>query len=237
MTADHQDTILVARVTAWLRLLVEPGTVAELRIPDYRSPRDTATSTRAGFFDSDHLERMAWEALYASQFAPGVYFTLNPLDQAVLRRGHTNSVGKANKQAQTADVLRRRWLFVDIDPMRDHPDGGQTSATDTEKGQALVRAHDIACWLKARGWSASLLVDSGNGYYLLFRVDLPAEDRGVTKRLLAALAGKFSDTVVTVDRRVFDPPRIAKVPGTWARKGDGMGDRPHRRSEIVGVLE
>jgi len=34
---------------------------------------------------------------------------------------------------------------------------------------------------------------------------------------------------------VFDPSRIIKIAGTWARKGENTAERPHRKSRILSV--
>jgi hypothetical protein len=79
------------------------------------------------------------------------------------------------------------------------------------------------------------LIDSGNGYYLLYRIDLPADDGGLVKRVLLALAQRFDTDAVKIDPAVFNPARICKVPGTWARKGDNTPERPHRESRLLEV--
>ncbi len=67
----------------------------------------------------------------------------------------------------------------------------------------------------------------------MYRVDLPADDGGIVERSLIALAARFNSSTVTVDRSVFNPARIWKLPGTWAAKGDHTSDRPHRIAQIL----
>src|SRR3954471_18986632 len=76
----------VNQIAAWLRLLVQPGEIVELRVLnvstlDYRRPH-----TQAGFFDHDHLDDLARDAFKLTFDAQGVYFTLNPLKPDVLAR-------------------------------------------------------------------------------------------------------------------------------------------------------
>jgi hypothetical protein len=80
-----------------------------------------------------------------------------------------------------------------------------------------------------------MLADSGNGYHLLYRVDLPADDGGLVERILAALGERFDTPHAKIDRTVFNPARICKLPGTLARKGDSTADRPHRRAKLLEV--
>ena len=85
------------------------------------------------------------------------------------------------------------------------------------------------------GWPEPVLATSGNGFHLLYRVDLPAADGGVVERVLKALAVRFNTDTARVDTKVANPARICKVPGTVARKGDATPARPHRRSRLLEV--
>ena len=71
------------RIARWLKYLIDPGTVVELRAPEV----DTGNGfkiTFAGFFDTDHLIDMAVAADTLSTQAAGVYFTLNPVEPELL---------------------------------------------------------------------------------------------------------------------------------------------------------
>jgi hypothetical protein len=88
------------------------------------------------------------------------------------------------------------------------------------------------------GWPAPVLIDSGNGYHLLWRVDLPA-DKLAQQWLKQALArlGELETVEAHVDRSVHNASRIAKLPGTWARKGSDTQERPHRLARLLQVPE
>lgn len=152
----------------------------------------------------------------------GIYYCLNPVPAGL------------NRAARVADILCRRWLLVDVDPVKpaEHKDD---SATDDEHEAARSVASQVMDYLTNLGWPAPALVDSGNGWHLLYRVDLPADEmsRVLLKRLLHALADKFSGPKATIDRAVHNASRIAKLPGTWARKGKTSDDRPHRMCQLV----
>jgi hypothetical protein len=221
---------LVDRVVEQLRILIEPGQVVELRALDVRN--NNRPHVESGFFDTDHLKEMALAALQLGRSAKGVYFTLNPLNPDLLAR-RCNRVAWANEGelAKDKDVLRRRWLLVDADPVRDP----YVSATDAEKALALETVTSVRDYLRGTGWPEPVLADSGNGYHLLYRVDLPAEDGGLVQRTLTALAQRFDTDRVRIDRSVFNPARICKVPGTVARKGDHTASRPYRRARLLEV--
>jgi P4 family phage/plasmid primase-like protien len=209
-----------------LRLLIEPGQVVELRAlnvtPDGKFPH-----TVSGYFDSDHVDDMAKHAAQLSGMASGVYLTLNPLKADLLARC-SNRVGKRIPGAEDPDVVRRRLLLVDADPTR--PAG--ISASDEEKAAARRVIDRVNSYLRGLGWPEPILADSGNGWHLLHRVDLPADDGGLVRRALHALAQQFDDDRVKIDTKVFNASRITKCYGTLAAKGDDVSGRPHRLSGI-----
>jgi hypothetical protein len=222
---------MAARLAERYRLLLEPGQVVELRALAIQRG-GWRPHTEAGFFDTDHLTEMAKAALLVSRSAKGVYFTLNPLHPDLLAR-RCNRIDWAGEGelARDKDVLRRRWLLVDADPVRDP----LISATDEEKARARDTVLAVRDFLRARAWPDPVLADSGNGYHLLYRIELPADDGGLVERLLRALADRFDSDRVKIDRKVFNPARICKLPGTWARKGDDTPARPHRRARLLEV--
>jgi P4 family phage/plasmid primase-like protien len=90
-------------------------------------------------------------------------------------------------------------------------------------------------FLDAAGWPEPVVADSGNGWHLLYKIDLPADDGGLVERILKALAKRFDTDAVTVDTSVFNPSRITKLYGTVSKKGDHTPNRPWRRSKIVSI--
>jgi replicative DNA helicase len=220
----------VRQVADWLRVFVAPGQVTELRALDVVTPSYRRPHTVSGYFDSDHLEEMARHALGLSGDAKGVYFTFNPLKHDLLSR-RCNRVDDAADATSDNDVLVRRWLFIDFDPHR----VSGVSASDEEKARAWAKAEQVRAYLGGLGWPAPVVGDSGNGYHLLYRIDLPADDGGLVQRALHALGDQFDDGFVHVDRGVHNPARITKLYGTLARKGDSTPQRPHRWSGVVQV--
>ncbi|MBP3954761.1 hypothetical protein J8F10_05620 [Gemmata sp. G18] len=226
-TRDEAVALLAERY----RVLVAPGQVVELRA--LRVRRGTGRPhTEAGFFDADHLPDMARAALDLTDHARGVYFTLNPLAPDLLaRRANRTDWAGEGELARDRDVTARRWLLVDADPVRDP----HISATGDEKARARETAQSVRTFLRESGWPDPVLADSGNGFHLLYRVDLPADDGGLVKRALGALAAQFDTPAVTIDRAVHNPGRICKLPGTFARKGDSTPTRPHRRAKLLEI--
>jgi hypothetical protein len=177
----------------------------------YRSPHVVS-----GYFDD--IERLAAAACEIEQ-ASGIYVIPNPVRPALLARA-SNRTRPITRDPLTGDtdVAHRHWLLIDLDPQR--PAG--ISATDDEHSAALQCAREIRTALREHGWPEPVLADSGNGAHLLYRIDLPTNDGGLVKRVLAALAFRFDDASVKVDLTTHNPARIWKLYGTPARKGDHL---------------
>ncbi|MCA9054445.1 MAG: hypothetical protein KDA75_11440, partial [Planctomycetaceae bacterium] len=222
---------LVAVVTDWLRLLIDPDGVVELRALKCQASNYRKPHTRSGFFDGEHLEEMDRRAVILSRdVAPGVYLTLNPVHRDLLsRRCNRVDVAESGTLATDANITCRRWLLVDADPIRI----ADVSSTNAEKALALETVEAVRIHLREQGWPEPILADSGNGYHLLYRIDLPVDDGGLVERCLKALAGRFDNVAVKIDTKVFNPSRIVKLYGTASRKGDNTPERPHRRSRIL----
>jgi replicative DNA helicase len=211
-----------------LKALIAPDQVVELRALDVVEPRYRRPHIVSGYYDYAHLVEMARDALELSPCAKGVYFTFNPLNPDLLSRRSNRTDVASEGLTCDKDVLKRRWLLIDIDPKR----LAGVSSTEEERALAWAKAHQVANFLREQSWPVPVAADSGNGFHLLYRIDLPAEDGEIVKRSLQALA-RFDDEHVTIDRSVYNPARIVRLYGTAARKGDSTPQRPHRFSGIL----
>lgn len=199
-----------AEVRQALGILADPAHCVELRgLPSGKS------KVRPGN-DLDALVEAA-ETLSGNR---GLYYTLNP----------TSLLAGVDRAAKVADVVKRRWLLVDIDPTRP-PD---TNATEQEKEAAKAVADRVAVHLGTAGWPQPVVIDSGNGWHLLYRIDEPADQATQTllRGVLARLADQHDTQEAHVDRAVHNASRIAKLPGSWSRKGPHSKERPHRPARL-----
>lgn len=222
-------------IAAALRLFIDPADVTELRVLPF--PGGAVTS---GFYDGNHLDAMAHEASYHSGSSAGVYFIPTPLKSTVLeRRPNKSSSGKPKKggMASDADVVRRKWLMIDVDPTR-AAGHDKESASVAEKVAAFALSDKVRELLNGAGWLPPLAVDSGNGVHLYYR--LPTDDprTGEVPALLTALSVVFGDPAhgAKIDTTIGNPARIMKLPGTRACKGTHSQERPHRLANIHGEV-
>lgn len=224
-------------VAEFLQLLTVPGNVFEVRsIKCPEKPGGTFVSTAAGYYNDGKQAAIGIEYLESLR-PPAVYMTLNPVDPALLARA-VNRIGhKATSTTADADIVRRRCLFIDIDARR--PAG--VSSTDGELAEASKVSDTIRQAMRANMWPEPLQGMSGNGRYLLWRIDLPNDEdsKELVKCVLNTMAIQFDTDGAEVDCSTFNASRICKVLGTVARKGDDLvgverlEDRPHRQSWFI----
>jgi hypothetical protein len=217
------DLIEIKRAIA---LLFDPNDVVEVRIPK------TRVGVVSGYFDNhDDLSKAIYQA-DAKYRAGGVYYTLNQINPALLGRSYNRLKERAAYTTADNNVLRRRRLPVDLDPIR--PAG--ISSSDEEHAAAIERARIISRDM-AKQLDRPIIADSGNGAHLLYTVDLPNDEEslGFILGVLTELDRRYSDSVVKIDVTCANAARIWKAYGTMARKGDSIPGRPHRLSKILEV--
>lgn len=219
-------------VSDWLTHLISEDQVFEIR--------GLGQHKYSGFFDHAHIREAAAAALGLSESrgtdgqwkCHGVYWTLNPLDPSILSRraNRVAYVGKDFPVARDSDVIRRRWILVDCDPVRT---AGVSSSADE-----LIAAFHMICDVREhlRDYLVTdpIFAESGNGFHLLYRVDMPNDDASTktVRDMLRYLANKFDTPRAKIDTSVFNASRICKLYGTTSRKGDSTEDRPHRRAGV-----
>jgi hypothetical protein len=230
--AELSHRMRVIAIQDALDVLFADGEVVEVRIPE---PKET-WAVLSGYFD-DH--RALARELASRNSDAGVYITLNPCKPALLARCKNRLEAQKSKSATLTtdnDIERRHWLLIDCDP--GIPKG--ISSSEEEKAAASALANKVRKWLRKKGWPEPVLADSGNGYHLLYRIDLPNNPgaRDLLKQVLEALAAGFNTDQPNqpkIDPVVFNASRIVKAYGTMARKGENLPERPHRRSGLIDV--
>ena len=140
-----------------------------------------------------------------------------------------------------AEIIGRRWLPLDFDPHR----LSGIPATEEEKQASIMLAETAEELLRRAGWPYPAIMESGNGCYRLFRIDLPndTETTDLLRRVLLGIASLLgtqeqeSGPYATLDLTMFNAARIIRLPGTMNRKGDDTSTRPHRRTVLYPPLD
>lgn len=217
---DTKPAILIKRA---LDIIIEPGAIFEVRIPKTRS------GTISGYFNDTAIaagliakENGKWQ---------GVYVMPNPVAPALLARSSNQFEFGSHTTTSDAEIERRRWFLVDLDPKR--PAG--ISSTEYELEQSILRAETINDWLQSLGWPEPLLASSGNGAHLMYRVDEPNDEdtRALFENATKMLSAIFTDDDIVVDTTSWNASRIWKTYGTIAAKGSDTEERPHRVGQIL----
>lgn len=213
-----------------LRLLLTPGGIIELRALGKGSGKVVA----AGYFDTEHLNQLVQIAteLNRNEHAH-IHVTLNTPHPQLLAR-YTNRVVRGREVGVTtsdADIIRRRLLFVDIDPVRPR----ETSVTDEQLASVEQVRDACLSWLKDAGWPAPVVQRSGNGYYLMYAIDEPNDPAtaGIIKGCLEALNAQHGTQNVKIDVSGANAARICRLAGTVNTKGDHSAMYPWRLAKIL----
>ena len=211
-----------------------PGEVVELRAKGVSGKNPGWEGFSRSIVSGYYNEPVAFDkgaAVLDKAKAMGVWFTINPVNPALLARA-VNRLKVAKSTTQDPDIVCIRWLPIDLDPKRP----ADISATDEELAAAVARGKAIAAWLEEElGFAKGLRAYSGNGLHLYYRLpDLPnnEETHKIVAAAMAAIKAKFDDDQVDIDPTIVNPARIMKYYGTTGRKGDPTADRPHRKSSL-----
>src|SRR5262249_53720014 len=143
----------------------------------------------------------------------GLYFRPNPLRTDV----RPKAPGEKTRAAKDEDVLERRWLLIDIDPVR-----AEGSATDAEKLCAWAVADRVLGILEGVGLRGFIIGDAGNGYHVCIPILLPNDQRSrdLVQAILKGLHARCSDDQAKVDTACYNASRMWKLYGTLTRKGE-----------------
>jgi hypothetical protein len=195
-------------------------------------PNDTKFS---GVFNNHRALAHNAAALDVKGLSTSSYFTLNSISPTtIVNPKAVNKVMKSPRHATKDRDIDRRWIYlIDVDPVR--PSG--TSSTDAEKSEALTIIDQIREYLGALGWTEPVVVDSGNGYHLLYGGDGCNAASKPWVHVLKYLDRTFSTAGAKVDTSVGNAARISRLPGTWNRKGEDSAERPHRLARVVSYPE
>lgn len=220
-----------------LSVLHPPGSTVEVRILGI--PGKGRPHNAVGYY-RDFAKAGRDIAEIEKQKPDGIYLVMNRISDDLFSRSPDLITEYPKATATDADVVRRQQLLIDVDPAR--PSG--VSSTDAELQAAEHLAADIRDWLVERmGWLEPIEAMSGNGWHLLFGIDLPNDEssKTIVENILKAAKNQAENRQpddaprCSVDTTVFNAARIVKLYGTMAGKGFDTPERPHRRSYLAYV--
>lgn len=164
-----------------------------------------------------------------------IYFTLNKVNSDLINRAY-NKLIKAKNTTSDSDIILRKWLLIDLDPIR--PSGISSSDEEYEAAQDL--AEEIANrLLENEKFPEPVIFSSGNGIHLLYRVELDntQENTELIKNFLRTLDFHHSTDEVKVDTSAYSASQLTRFYGTVNCKGSNTEERPHRKSELLMIPE
>jgi hypothetical protein len=196
----------------------------------------------AGWFD-DAVKMAAAVAKVDGKH--GVYFTINPVDPALLAQA-PNVIVPLKNVTGDAHVVRRTSFAIDFDPQRPSGADGKKLKIPASEGAhhaAIAVAESVKRWLATYGWPDPMVVDSGNGAWLHYYVNLPNDDDSKTlvDRCLRAVKRHVDENYprakVDVDTSIGNAARVGRLPGTMNVKGAPVPEqrRHHRRARILAL--
>jgi hypothetical protein len=174
------DALREAEIAEGIRTIHGSGEVFEVRVVNMRPARGREYNG-SGYFD-DPATAAECALPYDGRNAEGVYLTLNRCDPDCLARTPNKVKDYPKVTTSNDNILRRRWLFAEIDS--DRPAG--VCATDAQVAAAARLAGAVKDFLREEfNWPDPLEISSGNGRYLLYRIDLPNDQE--SDRLVAGV--------------------------------------------------
>lgn len=229
---DHErqpEPAQSARILEYLRVFVPEGQITELRAFSGGKVRHTRLYRDHGLLveEAAKLDRTGTTS--------GIYFVPNPIIESHIPAGAGSHPGTANAEM----IASRRWLPIDVDPVRMDADGCRLPKQDVPASEE----ERLAAWnvlqrcmgaLEAVNLRCPVIADSGNGWHLCYPIDLPNDDTSYRKiaAILDGLNDRCGDEFAVVDQKTKDAPRIWKLYGTTSRKGLASPTRLHRLAYV-----
>jgi hypothetical protein len=204
----------------------------KLNVPIEVRMLNTKEGTRSGYYED---KNKLFKDIMRYDGIDNIFFTLNVFPEDLLARGKDKLTSYAKNTTKDEEIIKRELILVDIDPCR--PSG--ISSNDEELESANEIAVKVKNFLIGKGFPQPVKACSGNGYHLLYKIDLPnnKEVTDMIKNFLITLDSLFSTEKAKIDKTTYNASRITKLYGTIACKGDNTEERPHRRSRIIEAPE
>lgn len=162
-----------------------------------------------------------------------VYITINRVNEDCYSREQHDCFRQTDMTTKDHEIDSYEWLFIDLDPER----VADVSSSDEELSRARILSDKIFSYMRGLGFHDPVRAMSGNGYHLLYKIDIENTDanKALIERCLLNLAAIFNDGHVKIDVVNHNQSRVCKLYGTLAQKGSNTKTRPHRMSRLISV--
>jgi hypothetical protein len=205
-----------------LDMMFEPTDVTELRAV-YKGAE---TRIEVGYFDHAHRIDLVAAAEYHNRQHADIYVRLNPVEARAVNAAPNRLHLDAGKATVGTTTARRRWLMVELKVHH------STDAGVTEEQLDALRAWGVGVGKELRrlGWPRPIAAQGGNGFDLLYAIDLPNDTATnvLLKNALAGIASRVDDDNHFIGQSAFHPAQACRLYGTLAGTGD-PGDPSQRR--------
>lgn len=170
-----------------LKLFIPDGQVSFLFAKNVTRVGDQPRNY-GGYFIGRQCEEVARSACELSSESNALYFHPNPIQRSC----EQNELGifeplRRGGSVKKTDVTHRKWLLIDVDPKR--PAECSSSVNEHHLAGRMIAA--LQAYLFDQWGVQPIVADTGNGFHLLFHVDLPV-DSHLPHNLLRTLSSEFS---------------------------------------------
>ena len=191
------------------------------------------TEIYSGIFDND--DDLIREVNRFDKEPYNTYFVFNELKDALSGYPQLNKMIRGAKTVTDDDIKYRRWILVDLDPIREG-NVKEIASTNEELDKSKQTAREVRKYLLSLGFKQPVVCMSGNGTHLLIKVNNIPNTKEVhsdVENFLNYLSLKFTSSEVDCDIKVKNASRLTKFYSSVSRKGGNTANRPHRKSEIL----
>ena len=211
-----------------IKTLQDPGDVFEVR-----AIGTAKKDILSGYFRDAETLLKAFDTIDLRQ--RNIYITLGKVKDECFARSQSERFLKSPQTSSDTEIVSYRWLFVDLDPVRT----AGISSSNAELKDAEELSHTVLQYMRDLGFEPPVIAASGNGYHLLYRIDVLNDESGraLIAKCLKVLSALFDSNKVKIDTTNSNPSRICKLHGTLAQKGTSTAERPHRMSRILSAPE
>lgn len=164
-----------------------------------------------------------------------VYTPLNEVKKDVLESLPKNEFGKMKSGCGISgkDIKHLSHFFVDVDVVGLQNNGAKRNATEEEHEEARKVAFKAKEFLLNAGFPNPILIDSANGYHLLYQIDMNAtkQNEKIICNALKALAENVDSEGAKIDTVVHDRGRKIKLPGS----SNNADEEDYRMATIIEI--